>query len=331
MSQSEIMFRHALLQDKQPIIDFLNQNWGSRHPLVNREEFFKYYYQNGETIQFVLALEQTQIVAVAGYILANKNPIRDAWVSIWCASGSKNGVGLELMECLPRLANICVLACNNIRPKTMAFYRFLGWHADRISHFYRLSDSKNFQLVKNAALSCPAPQGNLTLQPVTTPDQLAQLGIPKTDCVPQKDIWYLTRRYFHFPHQSYDVWAVMQKNVLVGYLMTRTVFVVECNTSVLRIVDFIGQPEWFGQLGNAIEQLMKNIQAEYADCYCVGISADIFAQAGFLERIENDSVIVPNYLTPPLWENTEYYYFTNQSEQFVLFKADGDQDRPNLN
>ena len=35
-------------------------------------------------------------------------------------------------------------------------------------------------------------------------------------------------------------------------------------------------------------------------------------------------------LTPPLRQNTEYYYFTNQPDGFVLFKADGDQDRPNL-
>ena len=49
-----------------------------------------------------------------------------------------------------------------------------------------------------------------------------------------------------------------------------------------------------------------------------------------LERVEGDGCIIPNYLTPPVHENTEYYYFTNKPESFVLFKADGDQDRPNL-
>lgn len=52
--------------------------------------------------------------------------------------------------------------------------------------------------------------------------------------------------------------------------------------------------------------------------------------AGFTERVEGDGCIIPNYLTPPVHENTEYYYFTNKPENFVLFKADGDQDRPNL-
>ena len=61
-----------------------------------------------------------------------------------------------------------------------------------------------------------------------------------------------------------------------------------------------------------------------------GIPADVWLAAGFTERIEGDGCIIPNYLTPPLHENTEYYYFTNKPENFVMFKADGDQDRPNL-
>ena len=66
------------------------------------------------------------------------------------------------------------------------------------------------------------------------------------------------------------------------------------------------------------------------DCYNAGIAPEVWAAAGFCERREGDGTVIPNYLTPPLRENTEYYYFTNQPEQFVLFKADGDQDRPNL-
>ena len=58
--------------------------------------------------------------------------------------------------------------------------------------------------------------------------------------------------------------------------------------------------------------------------------ADVWLAAGFTERVEGDGCIIPNYLTPPVHENTEYYYFTNKPENFVLFKADGDQDRPNL-
>ena len=84
------------------------------------------------------------------------------------------------------------------------------------------------------------------------------------------------------------------------------------------------------RIGAALDAIMNHAGAEYMDCYNAGIPADVWLAAGFTERVEGDGCIIPNYLTPPLHENTEYYYFTNKPENFVLFKADGDQDRPNL-
>ena len=53
-------------------------------------------------------------------------------------------------------------------------------------------------------------------------------------------------------------------------------------------------------------------------------------RSGFCARTEDDLNIIPNYLTPPLCENTEYYFFTSEPAAFTMFKADGDQDRPNI-
>ena len=78
------------------------------------------------------------------------------------------------------------------------------------------------------------------------------------------------------------------------------------------------------------DKLLREAGAEYLDCYNAGIPAAVWRAAGLRERLPGDGVTIPNYLTPPLQENTEYYYFTSAPENFVLFKADGDQDRPNL-
>ena len=331
MSLPDILLRHAFPSDKGAIIWFLNQHWGSRHPLVNLPDLFEYYYVNGDKLQFVLAFEDGRMVAVAGYILANRSDTPDAWVSIWCAAGGANGVGLQLMEALPRLANIRVLACNNIRPKTMAFYRFLGWHADRISHYYRLADQSRFSLVQNSGCQERLPAGgDLALFPVYSTVALEGLGVPPTDLFPQKDLWYLRRRYFAFPRQRYQVWAASEAGRVAAYLVTRTAEVESAGAKVLRIVDFVGNAQLLPRLGGAIDRIMQAEGVEYADCYCAGISADLFRQAGFCERRPEDAIVIPNYLDPPLYENTEYYYFTNHPDYFVLFKADGDQARPNL-
>ncbi|MEG2931116.1 MAG: hypothetical protein RR825_04955 [Ruthenibacterium sp.] len=95
-------------------------------------------------------------------------------------------------------------------------------------------------------------------------------------------------------------------------------------------MDYVGAPERFASLGAALDELMRIADAEYADCYCYGIPAPVFACAGFTERAADDANILPNYLTPPLYENTEYYFFTSDADHFTMFKADGDQDRPNI-
>lgn len=93
-----------------------------------------------------------QLAAVAGYILANRSSRPDVWVSVWCARKGCNGIGLELMAALPGLTGARVLACNNIRPKTMAFYRFLGWSADRMDHYYRLAPRAEYRLARAGRL-----------------------------------------------------------------------------------------------------------------------------------------------------------------------------------
>ncbi len=340
---AEVTFRLAEYPEQQRIIDFINDNFDWKLPLVNRSDWFEYYYC-GTRLQFVLAERDGELLAVAGYILANQSENPDLWVSVWVAKKGENGVGLELMNAIPSLTGAQVVACNNIRANTCVLYRFLGWEAGRIPHYYRLAPRENaaaYQLCRPAVPQGVDPVsyvpeilpvgGDLSLDRVSTAVRLQGLGMPETPHTPRKDIRYLARRYFAFPHLSYDVWSIHQDGVLLAYLVTR---VVESGKNgeipVLRIVDFIGKDEVLPRLGKAIDALMQANGVEYADCYCAGIPSEVFAAAGFSERKEGDATIIPNYLTPPLYDNTDYYYFTNQPENFVMFKADGDQDRPNL-
>lgn len=325
---TSLTLRLAHPDEADRLIEFINANFDWKLPLVNLPEYFSFYYQSGEQLQYALAEENGELLAVAGYIRASNREASDIWVSVWVAKKGHNGVGLDLMDALPRLTGASVVACNNIRPKTMAFYRFLGWHADRVPHYYRLSGQHTYTLAKITDATVLPVSGDLTLEPVNDAAQLFALGLPETPHTPKKDEWYLARRYFAFPHLTYQVYCARQEGKLLAYLVTR---VVDSGCGrVLRIADYIGQDEILPRLGRAIDDLLHAANAEYAECYCAGISAETFAVAGFSERTEQSVNILPNYLTPPLFENTEYYYFTNQPENFVLFKADGDQDRPNL-
>ncbi len=328
-----LTFRLAEYSERDRLIDFINANFDWKLPLVNRKEFFEYYYC-GDRLQFAIAESEGEWKAAAGYILADHSETPDLWVSVWVAVKGANGAGLELMNALPALTGARVVACNNIRENTCVFYRFLGWEAERLPHYYRLADrtsAEDFRLCRPVSVQRLPVSGDLELDHVSTTVRLQGLGLPPTSHTPAKDLWYLTRRYFAFPHLNYDVWSIHDKGVLLGYLVTRTVASGEQGEiPVLRIVDYIGEDPVLPRIGAALDRLLANTGAEYADCYCAGIPAEVFAAMGFTERKPGDGTVIPNYLTPPLYDNTEYFYFTNRPDGFVMFKADGDQDRPNL-
>lgn len=322
---SEYSFRLATLADKPLIIGFLDTNWGSKHPLVHNEDFFNYYYVDGNLVQFGLCFEGDALIALCGYIKANNCKSPDIWASIWCAAKGKNGAGLELMEAMPRICGCKTMACNNIRPKTMAFYTFLGYTAKRLPHYYRLAKKNNYtvcSILDNTIL--PVENGSELLL-VSNLDNEYEASNNRT---PYKDNWYIKRRYFEYPQLKYNVYKLADADKTDALLVTRTVNVDGIN--VLKIVDYTGMPQAFNSFGFGINKLMLSEQAEYVEMYCYGIPKKTMAQAGFSERCENSQNIIPNYLMPLLQENTEYYFFTSNDTDFTMFKADGDQDRPNI-
>lgn len=329
---SDVTFRLARLGEDREIIRFINDNFDMRLPLLNRPELYHHYYAGREGVpQFAVAEKDGEYLSAAGYILASAAPHPDVWVSVWVAVKGRNGVGLELMNALPGLLNAKVVACNNIRQNTCTFYRFLGWSADRLHHYYRLGRRSDYVLAKPVRYIIPDVTRDLSLQRVASAADLIPLGMPPTPHTPHKDLWYLRRRYFHYPHFRYDVWSATENEKLVAYVVTRTVTAEETGcVAVVRLVDYIGADEVLPRLGGALDAILNKACGEYMDCYNAGIPAAVWQAAGFTERAEGDGCIIPNYLTPPLRENTEYYYFTNQPDQFVMFKADGDQDRANL-
>ena len=170
MSDS-LTLRLARPEEAERVIGFINENFDWKLPLVNLPEYFNFYYRSGDALQYALAEENGELLAVAGYIRANESPTPDIWVSVWVAKKGHNGVGLDLMNALPELTGASVVACNNIRPKTMAFYRFLGWHADRVPHFYRLSGQESYSLARVKDPTVLPVGGDLTLEQVVLSSQ----------------------------------------------------------------------------------------------------------------------------------------------------------------
>lgn len=328
---SSYHFRLATLQDKPAIVTFMNTHWGSRHPLINLPDFFSYYYQDGDAtrneLNFALCLQESEeIAALCGFLPSSQE--RDhIWVSIWCADKKAKGSGLELMNKMPELTGAKLLSCNNIRPNTIPFYEFLGYTGAAMQHWYRLG-IVSCRLAKPASLTRLPVSGDGLLRRFETAAEMEAAFCPPEYAKPYKDHWYLARRFFHYPRQEYLVYGGMLDGVCRVLFCLRKVEVE--GTVVLRLCDVIGRPALLPHFGQALDRLIEEAGAEYMDCYCYGLKDEIMESTGFTLRAPQSETIIPHYLTPPLIENVDFYLFTSNPEGFVMFRADGDQDRPNI-
>lgn len=329
---SDFSFRLATLADKPALLEFMNTHWGSRHPLVNLPDYFTYYYQDGcearDCLNFALCLNaDDSIAALCGFIPSCADHSQ-VWVSIWCADKKAKGSGLELMSKMPQLTGAKLLSCNNIRPNTIPFYEFLGYTGARMGHWYRLGQHETFRVASPADVHRLPVSGDGYLKRFADADAMEAAFCPPERAKPYKDGWYLRRRYFDYPRQEYLVYGGFLDGVCRLLFCLRRV-VVE-GTVVLRLCDVVGPAALLPQFGAALDRLVEEYDAEYLDLYCWGLADESLTGAGFTERKENDETVIPHYLDPPLYKNVDFYLFTSDPAGFVMFRADGDQDRPNI-
>ncbi|MBR5521215.1 MAG: hypothetical protein IKU54_04385 [Oscillospiraceae bacterium] len=319
--------RRIPMAEKQLVIDFLNRHWGSQHPLVNNKTLFDYYYADGDMTNFYVLEDDGEVAAVCGYIKCSEKSDSDIWISIWCAKKGKNGLGLTLMGAMKELTGAKNMSCNNIRENTMPFYTFLGYHPDKMNHFYRISDKNEYKMavVNNKLIPESAIIDGTELVLMEDISQVKEHFSIPDGMKPQKDYWYINKRYFEYPHYKYKVYVLYSNKKPVSLVVFRV------NDSdeghVLRLVDYIGTKENFYLLSGWVDKLMAEFDCEFSDMYCWGVDG---AKAGFVLRDENDTNIIPNYLNTLWQKNIDYFFFTSDPDGFMMFKADGDQDRKNL-
>ena len=100
----------------------------------------------------------------------------------------------------------------------------------------------------------------------------------------------------------------------------------------LRIVDLQINPEYISRIGRCVEELISRNDCEYADILQVGLPVEEFSKAGFQLLDHDGSTVIPNYFEPFLSKNVkvDVCYKCASGDNFIAFKGDGDQDRPNV-
>jgi hypothetical protein len=124
-------------------------------------------------------------------------------------------------------------------------------------------------------------------------------------------------------------YGIFHEDKIVTILSIRKISV--NNSNVLRIVDVIGELTNLPNLHAQFQLLLKNHNAEYVDMLNYGVEQNAILNIGFKELDFNGNLIIPNYFEPFEQKNVKVEFACKTPfEQFVIFKGDSDQDRPNI-
>jgi hypothetical protein len=136
---------------------------------------------------------------------------------------------------------------------------------------------------------------------------------------------FFIKRFYEHPIYEYLLFYVSHTTTNKQLIVVMRVDNFNGN-SALRIIYLLGDYDVFGSLGNWIDELLVKLNCEYADLYEKGINPKILFYCGFRDVI-NSGNIIPNYFNPFEQRNITINYATT-FEGIILFKGDGDQDRP---
>ena len=340
MEMLMIHIRFAQKEDIEGIINFLRKHWNGNSILVKSRKIFEYQYCRGDKCHFVIAIDDitNEIYGLKGYIPLNQTETPDIAAALAIVlQGVRPMLGMEIQRFLEKETKCRWLCATGLNPNTsVRVYKLFRnkYTVNKLNHYYRLSDRDEYYVAKVVKKNIlPVNIGSAYLKQLKSIDELNTTFDIKScrNHKPYKDIYYLQYRYFNHPIYHYSVMGIMLPgdSKALGLIFAREN---ECNgTKALRIVDYIGDKEAISIAGSSIQNWMDERNYEYIDFYCYGIPHEILTKAGFVLRDNLDPNIIPNYFEPFVQDNVDiYFFYTGVDPLCTIFKADGDQDRPNL-
>lgn len=324
------MIRFARLEDVPNIMKFIDEHWKKNHILARDENFFKYFCQDEDNVNFIISEDDGDITATLGFIPYAKNN-RDVMLIMWKSIKKTDPIlGMKLLDYLHKNCNARIVASPGTNPKTTkAIYEYFGYVFDKVVHWYRLNKNCEYKIavIKDNKI-LPAKNSAEHLKEFASFDELINCmdmeEYKNSNPKPYKENWYIRKRYFDHPIYKYYAFGVEEDKKVRAVFFYR---VQECNNSrVLKLVDCIGDRNEFTKIDGVLDELLQKHNAEYVDIYEVGLEDKIMEQAGFM-KVEDTKNIIPNYFAPYEAKNIDIYYCTTDDE-IVLFNGDGDQDRP---
>jgi hypothetical protein len=336
--------RRCQTADVPDVQHFLDAHWKRGHIFsVDRELFDWQYARPDRPGEYAIVLARRDadnaVAGMLGFIPTSRfDPALSGNTAIWLALWrvrddiATGALGLRLLSDVVDREPHTSIGVIGFQPTVDAIYSALKFQIGELQHYVLPNpDVSTFQLASFArrpARSIPA--SDVTAERVDEQSLAAataglDLG-SRAAQLPQKTADYVRERYLRHPRYRYSVF-VLRRHHPIGLLVARVA--THGGRRALRLVDYIGPDDAVPSLGALIADEIRRRDCEYADVQNWGIDPSLFEAAGFSRVDPAGPDIVPNHFEPFERRNAPVRFALRASRPTVLFKGDGDQDRPN--
>lgn len=332
----EHLIRFAEKKDTAQIMEYIDKNWRKGHILSRDRILFEwqYGYGNNNKLNIVLGLdENNEIQGMLGFVPYDNSNEKDIALALWKANPSTGFLGIKLIKYLIDNEPHREVVCPGINMRTTSkIYEHLGMKVGQMSQWYRLRDVESFAIagiVDNTIPKCKANNPRRELVELKTMEAFKEIFNGDNEIyqksVPFKSYSYVEYRYYNHPSYHYSLYALKNNTDKADSVFVFRVQ--ECNGSrAMRLIDCIGDTRNLCLITASIDDLLVKYDCEYADYYVAGIDDEVLFCAGW-RKVESEGNIIPEYFAPFEQRKVDIFY-SSSCPGSVLFKGDGDQDRP---
>lgn len=312
--------------------EFIHTQWSPNHILATHDTLLKWQHHDKlkNKLNFIVAEDSDtkSIIGILGFIPLSQYDFNlvinsDFWLAIWKIKDGYTGIGAELLNHFVELYNPKSIGSIGINKVVRKLYKILKYKTGKMNQYYLLNPTiQNFKIaeIKNTEIST-AKESKYTIREI---EDLNTFNKIKHSYHPKKSINYLTDRYANHPVYKYNFYGVFLDTTAKCILVTRKLYIND--SSCLRIIDVYGDLQ-LDSIESELINLLIEEESEYIDCLNYGVSESTFSNLGFSLR---GNSVIPNYFEPFSKENIDILIaYKSDIPNYVVFKGDSDQDRPN--
>lgn len=328
----------------EELVEFIDTYWRKNHIFVVSRELldWQHFDSVNKRYNFVLARHRKsgEIHSLLGFVPSSQfdSSIREmeVWPCIWKSRDDVKvkGLGVSLyyyLKCQLPIDTISILGISEI---ALSIYKHWNFSTGKIEQYYypnmEMEEvlSSNREFPKEVFMKDGWSLEELPLGKYLEIEDSAEIW---TKINKYKSKNYFVGRYYNHPIYKYALYAVKHENQIDALIVAR-----ECGNGIsncLRVVDYVGELESLGHVMYSLKNLMMEKKYEYIDFIIVGKNSEELKKVGFINRNSNPETIIPNYFEPFEKKNVnlDYAFKTvNEDVEALFFKADADQDRPNM-